>query len=65
MFNLYDLSGTIDFGEVSSEAEAIMVLFENDHRAGIMSGFIDGELIEKRIDVSVKHINNAEYGKLA
>lgn len=50
MFNLHDVSMTMDFGEVSDETEAIMVLHENDHKAGVMCGYVDGEYIEKRID---------------
>ena len=49
MYNLNDVSMTMDLGEVLDEEEAIMVLHEEGLAVGIMSGYLNGEYFEKRV----------------
>lgn len=51
MFTLWDLSLTVDYGEVVDESEAYNVMYEEGLTKAVITGYVDGEEFEKELSL--------------
>ena len=58
MFTLWDVSLTIDYGEVLDETEAYNVMYEEGLHRAVMSGYVDGMEFAKELIMTNKINDN-------